>query len=158
MNKENQSLSELVDELMAEKEMLKDQYLRQAAEFDNYRKRTQAEKLELVKIANESLILNILPVLDDFERAVEARIYTTEDLIANIDGYRAIGKKLKTALEKENLERFDPIGEDFNPDFHEAIGLRDSSPENKGKVIECVQPGYKLSGKIIRYAKVIVGK
>ena len=160
MNKENQNLFDLIDELTEERDAIQDRYLRSVAEFDNYRKRTQAEKAELIKTAGEKTIISILPILDDLDRALEStqNINNVEDLIASLNGYKAISKKLNDTLERENLEKFDPTGEDFNSDFHEAISIVNVDPSQSGKVIQCVQPGYKLSGKIIRYAKVIVGQ
>lgn len=160
MNKENRNLFDLIDELTEERDAIQDRYLRSVAEFDNYRKRTQAEKAELIKTAGEKTILSILPILDDLDRALEStqNINNVEDLIASLNGYKAISKKLNDTLERENLEKFDPTGEDFNSDFHEAISIVSVDPSQSGKVIQCVQPGYRLSGKIIRYAKVIVGQ
>ena len=160
-NEENLSLSYLVDKLIKENEELKDRYLRQAAEFDNYRKRTQSEKADLIKTAGEKTISSILPVLDDFERALEqtGNITTTQELVSCIQGFGVISKKLSDILKSSGLEKFDPTGEEFNSDYHEAISLINTgNPNDSGKVVQCIQPGYKLGSKIIRYAKVIVAQ
>ena len=137
---------------------LNDKYLRKVAEFENYRKRTLKEKTELILNGAEKTITKILPVIDDFERAI-ANGKTTEDPEVLREGIDLIFKKFIKILEGEGVERIETEGKDFNTDFHEAIAMVPGmGDENKGKCIDCVQTGYTLNGKVIRYAKVAVGQ
>jgi molecular chaperone GrpE len=128
------------------------------AEFDNYRKRTARERLEFLVMAGEDLMKGLLPVLDDFERAVKA-MNETGDLTATREGVELIYAKLSKYLESKGLKQIDALGKDLNTDEHDAV-TKFSAPsdDQKGKVIDVVQPGYALNGKIIRYAKVVVGE
>lgn len=136
----------------------KDKYLRLSAEFDNYRKRTLKEKAELIKNGGEKAISAILPILDDLERALE-NMQKTDDLKAIHEGIDLIYQKFLKNLTQEGLEKMNPIGENFNTDYHEAIALVPASAEEqKGKVLDCVQTGYKLNDKVIRHAKVVVAQ
>ena len=136
----------------------KDKYLRLSAEFDNYRKRTLKEKAELIKNGGEKAISAILPILDDFERALE-NMQKTDDLKAIHEGIDLIYQKFLKNLTQEGLEKMNPIGENFDTDYHEAVALVPASAEEqKGKVLDCVQTGYKLNDKVIRHAKVVVAQ
>ena len=120
----------------------KDKYLRLSAEFDNYRKRTLKEKAELIKNGGEKAISAILPILDDLERALE-NMQKTDDLKAIHEGIDLIYQKFLKNLTQEGLEKMNPIGENFDTDYHEAVALVPASAEEqKGKVLDCVQTGY----------------
>ncbi len=136
----------------------KDKYLRLSAEFDNYRKRTMKEKAELIKNGGEKTISAILPILDDMERALQ-NAAKTEDLDAIRQGIELISQKFHKVLEQEGLQKMEPIGETFDTDYHEAVALVPApNEEQKGKVLDCVQTGYKLNDKVIRHAKVVVAQ
>lgn len=137
---------------------LQDKYLRQAAEFDNYRKRTIKEKAELIKSAAEKVMVAELPVVDDMDRALE-NMEKGMDADACIEGFKLIVHKFKNILTQNGLEKIETDGQDFDTDFHEAIALIPAPTEElKGKILDCVQPGYKLGDKVIRHAKVAVGQ
>ena len=137
---------------------LQDRYLRQAAEFDNYRKRTMKEKAELIKSASEKVIVAELPIVDDMDRALE-NMEKGMDADACIEGFKLIAQKFKSTLAQQGLEKIDTDGQDFDTDYHEAIALIPAPTEElKGKIIDCVQAGYKLGDKVIRLAKVAVGQ
>lgn len=154
-------LAEPADELTqlkAEVVSLKDKYLRQAAEFDNYRKRVMREKAELIKNGGEKVICDLLPVLDDFERA-QSSAAQTADIEALKEGVSLIMDKLLGILKREGLQKIEAVGETFDVDFHEAIAMVPAqSDEQKGKVIDQVQAGYRLNDKVIRHAKVAVAQ
>lgn len=137
-------------------EEMKDQYLRKAAEFENYRKRTLKEKSELILNGSESAVKAILPVLDDFERAMADK---TEDAKAIKEGMQLIFNKFMKTLKALGVEKIDTADKDFDVDFHEAVAMVPGmGDDKKGKVIDCVQTGYKLNDKVIRHAKVAVGQ
>lgn len=137
---------------------LQDRYLRQAAEFDNYRKRTMKEKTDLIKSAAEKVIVAELPIVDDMDRALE-NMEKGMDADACIEGFKLIAQKFKNTLTQQGLEKIDTDGQDFDTDYHEAIALIPAPSEDlKGKILDCVQAGYKLSDKVIRHAKVAVGQ
>ncbi len=144
------------EELQKKVDDLNDKYLRLFAEFDNYRKRTIKEKAEIITYASEDLITSLLPVLDDFDRAVSSFGNTT-DVEPIKEGILLINNKLKTLLEQKGLNPIESKGNDFSTDFHEAITSIDAPEEMKGKVVDEIQKGYTYKGKIIRYAKVVVG-
>ena len=152
---------EILEKLQKENEELKDKYLRASAELDNFRKRTIKEKADLIKTAAEKTLLSILPVVDDLERA-DAELekdMNEEQWFACLEGYKVISNKFIGILNNLGLEKIDPKGEMFDPEIHEAISMRSvESPSNKGRIMDCIQPGYKLGDKIIRFAKVIVGQ
>ena len=142
-------------EKMAE---LQDRYLRQAAEFDNYRKRTMKEKAELIKSAAEKVIVAELPIVDDMDRALD-NMEKGMDADACIEGFKLIAQKFKNTLAQQDLQKIDTDGQDYDTDFHEAIALIPAPTEElKGKILDCVQAGYKLGDKVIRHAKVAVGQ
>lgn len=137
---------------------LEDKYLRQVAEFDNYRKRTIKEKAELIKNGGERAIESILPVLDDFERAL-ANMAKDENAAEIMTGVELIYNKFTSILKQNGLQKIETEGADFNTDFHEAIAIIPAPSEAlKGKVLDCVQAGYTLNDKVIRHAKVAVGE
>ena len=147
-----------IEELKQQLGEQKDQYLRLFAEFDNFKKRTAKERIEWFKTAGQDVIQSLLPVLDDFERA-EKNLATSKDIEAVKEGIRLVQHKLKTTLEQRGLVAMESIGKDFNVEEHEAVTeIPAPTEEMKGKVVDEVERGYKLSDKIIRYAKVIVGK
>ena len=133
-----------------------DKYLRLFAEFDNYRKRTAKEKSELLAFASEDVLVSMLTVMDDLDRAVGS-LEKASDMEAVKEGVLLIHNKLKTVLEQKGLSSVDSKGSVFNTDFHEAITSIPASEEMKGKVVDEVQKGYTYKGKIVRYAKVVVG-
>ncbi len=136
----------------------KDKYLRLSAEFDNYRKRTLKEKAELIKNGGAKAIESVLPVLDDLERAL-ANMQKADDVQAMYEGIELIYQKFLKNLGQEGLEKMEPIGTAFDTDFHEAIALVPAQEEDqKGKVLDCVQTGYKLHEKVLRHAKVVVAQ
>ncbi len=137
---------------------LKDKYLRQVAEFDNYRKRTLKERAELILNGGEKTITALLPVLDDMERAIENGKKTDDPQVLR-EGMELIYQKLMKVLEAQGVSRIDTTGADFDTELHEAVALVPGmGDDKKGKVIDCMATGYKLNDKVIRYAKVAVGQ
>ena len=135
---------------------LNDKFLRLFSEFDNYRKRTAKEKLDLTVTASENVIKDILPVLDDFERALNNMEKNGNE--ADVQGVTLIFNKLKDTLKKKGLEEIEAMDAEFNTDEHEALTLIPAPEEDKkGKVLDVIQKGYKLNGKVIRFARVVVG-
>lgn len=135
---------------------LKDKYLRTLAEFDNYKKRTLKEKAELILNGSEKTVKAVLPVLDDFERALQDK---SEDPKAIREGVQMIFNKFVKALQSLGVKKIDTEDKDFDTDFHEAVAMVPGmGDEKKGKVIDCVQTGYTLNDKVIRHAKVAVGQ
>ena len=136
----------------------RDKYLRLSAEFDNYRKRTLKEKAELIKNGAEKTLTAILPVLDDFERALK-NMEASEETKAMKEGVELIFNKFQKILGQEGLQKIETEGQAFDVDFHEAIALIPApSEELKGKILDCVQTGYMLNDKVIRHAKVAVAQ
>ena len=145
-----------IKELEEKNKELNEKYLRLFSEFDNFRKRNIKEKLELTKTASAEITEAILPILDDLERAYKSAI-ENPDIEALTEGINLIQTKLKTTLRHKGLEVIPTIGEDFNTDFHEAItNIPAKEEKEKGKVVDEVQKGYLLNGKILRFAKVVV--
>ncbi|WP_231465556.1 MULTISPECIES: nucleotide exchange factor GrpE [unclassified Pedobacter] len=151
---EEQSIEE---KLQAEVQQLNDKYLRLYAEFDNYKRRTQKERVELLQTAGKDVIVSLLPVLDDFDRALKAMETATE--VAPVkEGILLVSSKLKNTLAQKGLKDVESINNDFNTDFHEAItNIPAPTEELKGKVIDEVEKGYTLNDSVIRFAKVVVG-
>ena len=143
------------DEKMAE---MQDKYLRLSAEFDNYRKRTLKERYELIKTAGEDIIQGLLPIMDDFDRAIAAMVQT--DASAPVkEGITLIFDKMQNFLKQKGLIEIEAIGKEFDTDHFEAIAKVPVNEQNKkGKVIDVAQKGYMLNDKVIRYAKVVVGE
>ena len=155
---EEEKLAQELEKAHAEIEDQKDKYLRLSAEFDNYRKRTLKEKAELIKNGAEKTMGAILPVLDDLERALQ-NMQKSDDVQAIYEGVDLIMQKFLKTLSHEGLHKMEPVGEAFDTDFHEAIALVPAPAEDqKGKVLDCVQTGYKLNDKVIRHAKVVVAQ
>jgi molecular chaperone GrpE len=151
---------EAVQEQSPEEKMadLENKYLRLVAEFDNYRKRTARERLEFLAVAGEDIIKGLLPVLDDFERALQAMSDAAE-VKAIHEGVELIYNKLFKYLETRGLKQIEAEGKDLNTDEHDAVTKFPApSDDRKGKVIDVLQHGYTLNGKVIRYAKVVVGE
>ena len=145
-----------VEEMKENYDKLKEDYLRLCADFDNYRKNTAKEKIEFSKTASEGVIVDLLPVLDDFERAIQTMENKETD--ANYEGVVLIYNKLKRALEQKGLEEINAQGATFDTDEHEALtNVPVADESQKGKVLDVIQKGYKLNGKVIRYARVVVG-
>ncbi len=137
---------------------LNDKYLRLYSEFDNYRRRTSKEKLDMAKTAAEELIVDLLPVLDDFDRAIKSA-GETEDCNAVKEGMNLIHNKLNNILTRKGLTAIDAKGGEFDTDFHEAITYIPAPTDDlKGKVVDEVEKGYKLHDKVIRYSKVVIGQ
>lgn len=145
------------EELQEKIAELEDKNLRMMAEFDNYRRRTNKEKLELMATAGERIFKEMLPLVDDFERAVAA-MDKTDDIEALREGIMLIQQKFLSFLEKEDVHAIETEGVDFNTDEHEAVTTFAAGEDKKGKVIDCTQKGYKLGDKVIRFAKVVVGE
>jgi len=147
-----------VEALQNEVSELKDKNLRLMAEFDNFRKRSIKERLELTKFAGEEILKQILPLVDDFERAIQAT-ESTEDITAVKEGIQLIYSKFNTFLADNGVQAIPTLNEDFNTDIHEAVTTFPAiSVEQKGKIIECLSKGYTLNEKVIRFAKVVVGE
>ncbi|MBP3679676.1 MAG: nucleotide exchange factor GrpE [Bacteroidaceae bacterium] len=155
---EDEQLANMLAEAQATIEEQKDKYLRLSAEFDNYRKRTLKEKAELIKNGAEKTMIAILPVLDDFERALK-NMEASEEAQAMKEGVELIFNKFQKALAQEGLQKIETEGKEFDTDFHEAIALIPAPSEDlKGKILDCVQTGYMLNEKVIRHAKVAVAQ
>ena len=137
---------------------LKDKYLRSVAEFDNYRKRTLKERAELILNGGEKVITAILPVVDDMERAIENGAKTDDPQVLR-EGMELIFQKLLKVLESQGVSTIETDNADFDTDVHEAVAMVPGmGDDKKGKVIDCLQKGYKLNDKVIRHAKVAVGQ
>lgn len=153
-----EKLQKELDEANDKIATLEDKYLRQAAEFDNYRKRTIKEKAEIIKNGGERAIESILPVLDDFERAL-ANMAKDENAAEIMTGIELIYNKFVGIMKQNGLQKIETEGATFDTDFHEAIAIIPAASEElKGKVLDCVQTGYTLNDKVIRHAKVAVGE
>lgn len=146
-----------IEELEARISELEDKNLRMMAEFDNYRRRTNKEKLELMATAGERIFTEMLTLVDDFDRAV-AVMDKTNDIDAVREGIKLIQQKFLTFLDKHDVHAIETEGVDFNTDEHEAVTTFAAGEDQKGKVIDCTQKGYKLGDKVIRFAKVVVGE
>ncbi|MGM0377133.1 MAG: nucleotide exchange factor GrpE [Bacteroidota bacterium] len=139
-------------------EELNDKHMRLIAEYDNFRKRTLREKMELSKNAGENLLVNLLPVLDDFERAMQ-HIDSAKDLEAVKEGIDLIYNKFQEYLKQQGVSEIETEDQEFDSEIHEAVTKIPAPDEDKkGKIVDCVQKGYKLNDKVIRYPKVVVGE
>jgi molecular chaperone GrpE len=153
-----EQLQAQVDELTKEQEEMKDKYLRLSAEFDNYRKRTMKEKAELILNGGEKTITAILPVIDDLERAL-ANMQKATDVEAVKAGVELIYNKFMQILGQNGVKAIETQEKELDTDYHDAIAIIDApSDELKGKILDCVETGYMLNDKVIRHAKVVVGK
>ena len=151
---DNGKLKELELALQVEK----DKYLRLSAEFDNYRKRTLKEKMDLTKLAGEGIFVKILPVLDDLERALES-VQAASDLEAVKEGIRLIYGKFSDYLSQQGVKAIDALHKEFDTDLHEALSKVPASEKKlKGKVVDVIEQGYLLNDKVIRYSKVVIGE
>ena len=154
---ENAEQNEL-EELKKKYNELNDSHLRLMAEFDNYRKRTLREKSELIKNGGENALSNLLPVVDDFERALQ-NLRTAEDIKAVNEGVELIYSKFMSYLSQQNVKPIETVGKPFDAETSEAVALIPAPDvDMKGKVLDCVQTGYTLNEKVIRHAKVVVGE
>lgn len=146
-----------MEDLQEALDQYKDKYLRLTAEFDNYRRRTAKERLELINSAGEQVIKGFLPILDDCERAMQV-LSQSQDSSAAKEGTELIFNKLKSYLGSQGLTLMEAVGSDFDTDFHEAVAqIPAPTPEQKNKIVDVIQQGYLLNGKVIRYAKVVIG-
>jgi molecular chaperone GrpE len=147
-----------LDELKAKLEEMSDKHLRLQAEFDNFRRRTIKEKADLIKSGGETVLVNILPVIDDFERALNSLKEVSDD-DAGKQGTKLIYNKFVDFLKQNNVKEIDAQNQDFDVDLHEAI-TKIPAPDKKlkGKVVDVVQKGYLLNDKVIRFAKVVIGE
>jgi len=156
--KTTRSKKDKLDALEKEIAELKDKYLRLSAEFDNYRKRTMNEKMELIKNASEKILLELLPIIDDFDRAIQASKKIT-DINVLKEGELLIYNKLKELIKKQGVEEVEAIGQELNTDYHEALTkIPTPKEELKGKIVDVVEKGYKLNDKVLRFAKVVIGE
>lgn len=163
---ENISGSQRLDDAMDESELeslkskideLNDKYLRQVADFENYKRRTAKERMELIQTAGREVILDMLDVLDDSERA-QKQLETTDNVQQIKEGVQLVFTKLRNTLSAKGLKAIESLNKDFNVDLHEAVTEIEAGEEMRGKVVAELQKGYYLNDKIIRFAKVVVGK
>ena len=163
--KENKETSK--EEVVEEKEEvsiedkfneINNKYLRLSAEFDNYRKRSLKEKMDLIKSAGEDILVNILPVMDNFERALNS-INENNDADSTKEGIELIYNNFNDFLKQRGVQEIEAVGKELDTDFHEAITkIPAQKEEQKGKIIDVIEKGYLLHGKVIRFAKVVVGE
>jgi len=146
-----------IEKLQEELQEQKDKYLRLFAEFDNYKRRTSKEKMEMIQTAGKDIIISMLDVLDDCERA-EKQMEQSEDLAQVKEGNKLVFAKLKNVMAQKGLKPVESINTDFDVEKHEAITEIEAGEDNVGKVVDEIQKGYTLNGKQIRFAKVVVGK
>lgn len=158
---ENSAADNVADEqdgLQKKYDELNDSHLRLMAEYDNYRKRTLREKSELIKNGGESALTHLLPIIDDFERALQ-NIRKTEDIEAINEGIELIYNKFMGYLSQQGVKPIETVGKPFDTEEAEAVAIIPApEPDMKGKVLDCVQTGYTLNDKVIRHAKVVVGE
>lgn len=154
---EVEKLKAEIDNLNQKNAELNDKFLRQVAEFDNFRRRNAKERVELIQTAGKEVITDLLVVLDDSERA-QKQMETTDDVSQIKEGVQLVFSKLRNTLSAKGLKPMEAVGQEFNPDLHEAITEIAAGDEMKGKIVDEVQKGYYLNDKIIRHAKVVVGK
>ena len=147
-----------IEELEGQLHEIQDKHLRLQAEFDNFRRRTLKEKADLIKSGGESVLVNILPVVDDFERALDS-LKSVEDEDIGKQGTLLIYNKFKEFLKQSNIKEIDALHQDFDVDLHEAITKIPAPGDDlKGKVVDVIQKGYCLNEKVIRFAKVVIGE
>jgi molecular chaperone GrpE len=166
---DNQSENSLSDKVGDEQRILEfqdeedplkvaqEKYIRLYSDFDNFRKRTQKEKADLINYASGDVLKDFLSILDDFQRALEAN-KTNNDLNSVKEGFELMFNKFDSIMKNKGLTEMKCLGEDFNPDFHEAITNIPAGEEMKGKVVDVIQNGYFLKERVVRYAKVVVGQ
>lgn len=153
---EGKSESDNSAQLSAQVAEWKDKYMRLSAEFDNYRKRTLKEKMDLISSAGEGVIKSLLPVVDDFDRALKA-MENIDDVDSVKQGVLLIAQKLGEVLRSHGVSEIPAVGQPLNTDLHEAVA-KVPDPQQSGKIIDVVQKGYKMGDKVIRYAKVVVAE
>lgn len=158
----SQRLDDAVDEselesLKSKIDELNDRYLRQVADFDNFKRRNARERIELIQTAGREVIVDLLDVLDDSERA-QKQLETTDNVQQIKEGVQLVFTKLRNTLSAKGLKPMEALNKDFNADLHEAVTEIEAGDEMKGKVVAELQKGYYLNDKIIRFAKVVVGK
>ncbi|MBI1307640.1 MAG: nucleotide exchange factor GrpE [Bacteroidetes bacterium] len=159
-DKNSEQTADASKDVAAQIAELNDKYLRLYSEFDNYRRRTAKEKLDMMKSASADLLTELLPIADDFDRTVGSFENVNEkDMNAIIEGIVLVHNKFKGVLEKQGLKFFEAKEQPFDPDFHEAITkIPAPSSDLKGKVVDVIEKGYMLNDKVLRYAKVVVGE
>ncbi|MGQ1908654.1 nucleotide exchange factor GrpE [Marinifilum sp. RC60d5] len=147
-----------LEELGQKLQDINDKYMRLSAEFDNYRKRTLKEKMELTKSAGEKILVNVLPVMDNFERALQS-MDDAKDIEALKEGVKLIYSNFKDFISQNGVKEIEAVNQEFDTDIHEAITKIPAPSEDlKGKVVDCVEKGYTLNEKVIRFSKVVVGE
>ena len=159
-SKANESAKDSQKEVSADDKYseLNDRFLRLYAEFENFRKRTNKERLDMITNANAELLKDLIPIIDDFERAI-ANNESSEDIVAIKEGFSLIYNKYKGIMETKGLQAMSSKGEVFDPEFHEAVANMPTEDKAlKGKIIDDVEKGYLLNEKVLRYAKVVVGQ
>lgn len=160
-----ETLGDASDKVVAEERSLEeklaemqDRYLRIAAEFDNYRKRTLREKMEITKFAGEDLLVKLLPIMDDFDRALR-HMETSPECQSVKDGLDLIYTKFSDFLKQQGIKEIEALNSDFNVDLHEAVAkIPAPGEETRGKVVEVILKGYFLRDKVVRHSKVVVGE
>lgn len=157
LEKKIEEMQAAILKMTEEKAELQDKYLRLYSEFDNYRKRTTKEKLDVIKNASESLITSVLPIIDDMERAMQYNQKAEAELSVVVEGESLILQKLMNILKQKGVTLIETENAHFNTDFHEAVSIVPApSEEEKGKIIDVVEKGYMLNDKVIRFAKVVI--
>jgi len=146
------------EKLRAEVNEANDKFIRLYSEFENYKRRTSKERIDLIKTAGQDVILSLLPVVDDFERGLNA-MKTAQDIVSVKDGVELVSQKMKKILYQNGLVEMECLGKDYDSDIHEAIAkIPSPNEELKGKIIDVVEKGYLMGDKVIRIAKVIIGE
>ncbi len=156
-NEQIQQMTDLNEHLKQQVADLEDKNLRMMAEFENYRRRTNKEKLDLMATAGENIFRDMLPLVDDIERALEA-VQKSEDMASLKEGVNLIYQKFTGFLAQNQVTAIETENKDFSTDEHEAVTTFAAGEDKKGKIIDCTQKGYKLGDKVIRFAKVVVGE
>jgi molecular chaperone GrpE len=147
-----------LEKLKAELESLNDKYLRKVAEFENFRRRSAKERMDLIQTAGREVIVDLLDVLDDCDRA-QKQLETSDDPEQIKEGVMLVFNKLRNTMQSRGVKAMDTMNQEFNPDLHEAITeIPAPTPDMKGKIVDEVMKGYYLNDKIIRHAKVVIGK
>ncbi len=150
-------LYEQIQKITDERDQLQQQVLRTMADFQNFRKRTQAETSQLRQFATEALVRDLLPVLDNFERTL-AHVETGASIESLVDGIRAVERQLRQALDSQGVKRLEVLGQSFDPTYHEALGMDEGTDKPSETVTLEIEPGYMIADKVIRPAKVRVAK
>jgi molecular chaperone GrpE len=155
--KSKQSVEQEIEKLKTDNAELQDKFLRLYSEFDNYKKRTQKERLDIIQNAAESMMVNLLPVIDDMERAIKYSENSDADLNSIKEGEILIYQKFSNLLKQKGLKAIDTINTEFDTDYHEAVAtIPTDNEEDKGKIVEEIGKGYMLNDKVIRFSKVVI--